>query len=134
MRINTNAHAGQFSLLLAVTNTAATPNNSQIEQNVVNQGGVPVIAGQTYALSFRAWQAGSGVSLVQNYRQNGPVFEARVCLTPDDTNKFSGFKWSSSQGPPKKVESGSLASASLVVDQRKPYTYVVPAVRRATGI
>lgn len=73
-------------------------------------------------------------SLVQTYRANGPVFEARVCLTPDATNKFSGFKWSSSQGPPKKIESGALATASLVVDERKPYTYVVPAVRRATGL
>lgn len=73
-------------------------------------------------------------SLVQTYRQNGPVFEARVCLTPDETNKFSGFRWSSSQGPPKKVDSGSMATSSLVVDQRKPYTYVVPAVRRATGL
>lgn len=73
-------------------------------------------------------------SLVQTYRQNGPVFEARVCLTPDEANKFSGFRWSSSQGPPKRVDSGSMATASLVVDQRKPYTYVVPAVRRATGL
>lgn len=73
-------------------------------------------------------------SLVQTYRQNGPVFESRVCLTPDDANKFSGFKWSSSLGPPKKIESGALATASLVVDKRKPYTYVIPAVRRATGL
>ena len=73
-------------------------------------------------------------SLVQDYRKNGPVVEARVCLSTDTTNKVNGFKWSSSLGPPKKIDSGALATTSLVVDSRKPYTYVIPAVRRATGM
>lgn len=73
-------------------------------------------------------------SLVQDYRKSGPVVEARVCLASDPTNTVNGFKWSSSLGPPKKIDSGALATTSLVVDSRRPYTYVVPAVRRATGM
>jgi HlyD family secretion protein len=72
--------------------------------------------------------------LVQSYNSEGPVFEARVCLDMDKDNKMNGFKWSSSTGPQKKIESGTLATASVVVDERRPYTYVVPAVRHAVGI
>jgi hypothetical protein len=53
---------------LAVTNPASSPNNSEIDQNVVNQGGPTVVPGQAYNFSFYAWQASAGVSLVQNYR------------------------------------------------------------------
>jgi HlyD family secretion protein len=73
-------------------------------------------------------------SLVRDYQAQGPVFEARVCLALDPKNTVNGLKWSSSQGPNKKIESGTLITASLVVDQRKPYTYVVPAVKKAVGM
>ena len=72
--------------------------------------------------------------LVQGFNSEGPVFEARVCLGLDKDNKANGFKWSSSTGPAKKIESGTLATASVVVDERRPYTYVVPTVRHAIGI
>ena len=64
----------------------------------------------------------------------GPVFEARICLAKDADNKVNPFKWSSSQGPPKSTEAGTTCTASMVVDEKKPYTYVIPAVRRAVGI
>ncbi len=68
MRVSTSSHGGQFSMSLAVTNPTASPNNSEIDQNLVNQGGFPVVPGQTYSFSFWAQQVSSGVSLVQNYR------------------------------------------------------------------
>lgn len=72
--------------------------------------------------------------LVQSYTEKGPVFEARVCLTFDPENKSNGLKWSSSTGPPKKIGSGALCQSSVVVDHKKPYTYVIPSVRRALGV
>jgi len=72
--------------------------------------------------------------LVHEFMAGGPVFEARVCLEPDPNNKVNPFKWSSSQGPPKSTEAGTTCSASMVVDERKPYTYVIPAVRATTGL
>ncbi len=72
--------------------------------------------------------------LVQTYGEEGPVFEARVCLEADPNNRANGFKWSSSRGPDRPVSSGVQCSASLVVDQRRPYTYVIPAIRRTVGI
>ena len=67
LRVNTDAHSGTYSMRLLVTNTASTANTSQIDQNVTAVGGTPVIASQTYTLSFWAKQISSGVSYVQNY-------------------------------------------------------------------
>lgn len=72
--------------------------------------------------------------LVQAFAAVGPVYEARVCLEKDPTNSRNGFRWSSGQGPAQQVSPGAPCSASLVVDERAPYTYVVPALRRATGL
>jgi HlyD family secretion protein len=72
--------------------------------------------------------------LVREFMGSGPVFEARVCLEPNPDNKVNPFKWSSSQGPPKGTDAGTTCSASMVVDERKPYTYVIPAVRRTVGL
>jgi len=72
--------------------------------------------------------------LVQSYNNQGPVFETRVCLAADATNMTNGFKWSSSTGPDRKITGGGQTQASLVVDARKPYTYVIPAIRRTVGI
>ena len=66
-RVSTDAHAGTYSMQLFVTNTAATANTSEIDQDVAAAGGLPVIPGQTYTLSFWAKQISSGVSYVQNY-------------------------------------------------------------------
>jgi HlyD family secretion protein len=72
--------------------------------------------------------------LVSAFAGGGPVVEARVCLQPDPTNTLNGFKWSSSTGPDKPIQSGSAVTASLVVDLRKPYTYVIPTVRKMVGL
>ena len=68
VRVNTSSHGGQFSMSLAVTNSASSPNSSEIDQNVAGQGGSPVVPGQAYNFSFWARQVSSGVSLVQNYK------------------------------------------------------------------
>jgi HlyD family secretion protein len=72
--------------------------------------------------------------LVQSYSEKGPVYEARVCLTSDPENKSNGLKWSSSTGPPKKISSGGLCQSSVVVDYRKPYSYVIPSIKKTLGV
>jgi HlyD family secretion protein len=72
--------------------------------------------------------------LVQSYSEKGPVYEARVCLTSDATNKLNGLKWSSSTGPAKRIGSGGLCQSSVVVDHRKPYTYVIPSIKKTLGV
>jgi HlyD family secretion protein len=72
--------------------------------------------------------------LVREFMERGPVFEARICLEKDPDNQVNPFKWSSSQGPPRGTEAGTTCTASIVVDEKKPYTYVIPAARRAVGL
>ncbi len=73
--------------------------------------------------------------LVQTFLQSGggAVFEARVCLELDPKNKANGFKWSST-GPNKPIDTGGACSASVVVDEKQPYTYIIPMVRRTVGL
>jgi beta-glucanase (GH16 family) len=70
LRVSTDANSGSYCMQLLVTNTAATANSSEIDENVNKAGGIPVIGGQTYTFSFWAKQISSGVSYVQNYGIN----------------------------------------------------------------
>lgn len=72
--------------------------------------------------------------LVQSYNEQGPVYESRVCLELDPANKANGYKWSSSRGPEKRIGNGTQCMASIVVEKRRPYTYVIPAIKRTLGI
>jgi HlyD family secretion protein len=72
--------------------------------------------------------------LVREFMAGGPVVEARVCLEADPSNRVNPFKWSSSQGPPRGTEAGTTCYVSVVVAERKPYTYVIPAARRSVGL
>lgn len=72
-------------------------------------------------------------ALVQAYLQGGPVFEARVCLEADPSNKANGLKWSTSRGPDRPVGAGVQCAASLEVDRRRPIAFVIPAAKQALG-
>ena len=43
----------------------------------------------------------------------------------------SGYAWSSSSGPPFKIDGGTPVTVSIVVDRRPPITKVLPLVRGA---
>jgi HlyD family secretion protein len=46
----------------------------------------------------------------------------------------SGFKWTSSSGPPLEVGSGTDCIVQVVVEKRKPITYVIPTVKQTLGL
>jgi hypothetical protein len=52
-------------------------------------------------------------------------------MTTNDTP--SGYRWSSSSGPPFRIDRGTRLTAAVVVERRKPYTYVLPSLRQAIG-
>jgi hypothetical protein len=66
-RISSDFHSGASCISISVTNTAATPNTSEVQQGLSYAGGGPVSAGNTYNFSFWAKQIGSGISYVQQY-------------------------------------------------------------------
>jgi HlyD family secretion protein len=51
-----------------------------------------------------------------------------------DEHTFSGYRWSSSQGPPLKIQSGTRAAAYITVASRRPIEMVVPLLRESTGL
>jgi HlyD family secretion protein len=70
--------------------------------------------------------------LVQSITAAGPVTEVRIDLDPAPT--ASGFKWSSREGPPLKISSGTLCSAQIVTAHDRPITLVVPMVKAKLGL
>lgn len=70
--------------------------------------------------------------LVETLMGKSAPIECIAELIPDPSTP-SGYKWSSSKGPPTQIYSGTLASASVVVENRSPISYVLPVVKRAVG-
>ncbi len=59
-------------------------------------------------------------------------YEVHADLLPDP-GSLSRYRWSSSGGPPIRIQSGTLASANVVLERRRPIVMVIPQLRRHTG-
>jgi HlyD family secretion protein len=70
--------------------------------------------------------------LVQELLGQGTKIEVHVGLTADAKTP-SGYAWSSSSGPPFKVDGGTRVMVSVVVDRKAPISYVLPIVKGALG-
>lgn len=62
-----------------------------------------------------------------------PQVEVFIELEEDSTNR-SGYKWSSSKGPSINLDSGTLSTVQVLVEERAPITYILPFLRSTTGI
>ncbi|MEG4817378.1 NHLP bacteriocin system secretion protein [Microcoleus sp. K5-D4] len=51
-----------------------------------------------------------------------------------DPNTISGYKWSSSNGPPLKISPGTTALVRVQIGQLAPISYVIPIFRSLTGV
>lgn len=54
-------------------------------------------------------------------------------LEPSSTT-FSGFKWSSSGGPPLKISAGTTTQVKINIGELAPISYVIPIFRSLTGV
>ena len=63
---------------------------------------------------------------------SGAQLAVKASLVRDPATE-SGFKWSSSKGPPTKVVTGTLCSALVVVEKKRPISYVLPILKQALG-
>ena len=59
--------------------------------------------------------------------------EVVATLFPDETTT-SRFRWSSSEGPPHEVFTGTICSASVIVEEKRPISYVLPIFKEALGV
>jgi HlyD family secretion protein len=66
--------------------------------------------------------------LVETLAGADAPYEVRADLIVDP-NTPSQYRWSSSQGPPQRIRSGTLAAASVVVAYRRPIQLLLPVLR-----
>jgi HlyD family secretion protein len=59
--------------------------------------------------------------------------EMRVKLLPNP-NTVSGFQWSTLEGAPQRISSGTRLSVSVEVERRRPVTFVLPKIKEMLGL
>lgn len=64
--------------------------------------------------------------LVQALNVGTAPIEVHIELLPDSST-VSGFQWSSPEGPPTTVESGTLGTATVITGQQHPISFVLPS-------
>ena len=70
--------------------------------------------------------------LAESMDSGGKTYLARINLA-EDTNSVSGFKWWFGGGPQFRVNAGTFAEVEIVLNERAPVTFVVPALRQLVG-
>jgi len=65
--------------------------------------------------------------------QGSPQMEIRAMLELDESTP-SGYKWSSSSGPPLTISDGTTITAIAKIEERAPITFLLPILREWTGI
>jgi len=69
-------------------------------------------------------------SIVKSLSSSGPVIALKVELIPSDGNP-SGFEWSSKNGPDAKILGGTICFGYVVVERRRPISFVAPMLRKS---
>lgn len=71
-------------------------------------------------------------TLVQSFSKDGAPYEVRVDVIEGDTP--SGYAWSSRQGPPLTLRSGTTLASDITVREQAPVSLIIPLLRKATGL
>lgn len=78
-------------------------------------------------------ELGGDEHLVQGLLSEGSAIEF-VADLEEDPSTPSGFRWSSSQGPDVKLESGTLCQTSIVLERVRPISLLVPFLKKQAGL
>ncbi|MEO8620010.1 MAG: NHLP bacteriocin system secretion protein, partial [bacterium] len=111
----------------------------QIAPSTVKQEEYGLMLGRvTYVSDFPATSRGmrrvlKNDQLISGLAGNSSPYEVHVDLIVDPSTE-SQFKWSSSKGPPLKIQSGTLATGNIEIASRRPLSMVLPILRQATGL
>lgn len=63
----------------------------------------------------------------------GLPLEVRVVLTRSD-HTFSGYEWTSSDGPPTVITAGTLCSGSVTIHSQRPVELLIPFIKKRLGL
>jgi HlyD family secretion protein len=72
-------------------------------------------------------------TLITQFTSAGSVYEVRVRPLKDPTTP-TGFKWTSREGPPIQIGSGTLLRVQIPVQEKRPIELVIPTVRKWLGV
>jgi HlyD family secretion protein len=75
----------------------------------------------------------NNAALVRELTRNGPPLAVEVQLLRDAATK-SGYRWSSRTGAAVELTSGTLATGTFVVENKRPISLLIPLLREMAGI
>lgn len=71
-------------------------------------------------------------SLVKELTGGSAPLEVVVDLK--EAQNTSGYEWSSPLGPPVGIYGGTMCSGSIIIDKKRPISYVIPLVKEKLGL
>lgn len=71
--------------------------------------------------------------LVEMFSANGPPIAVHAELEVDHYTD-SGYKWTSGEGPPTRIEGGTTTVGSVTVEGRTPISLVIPYLKQKLGL
>lgn len=108
---------------------------AQISPSTVKQEKYGFIKGMvTYVSEFPSTAQGmmrylQNEALVRGLSQGGAPIEVHADLIPDPRT-ISGYKWSSSSGPPMSIDTGTLTYATVTISKQRPINLVIPIFKK----
>lgn len=74
-------------------------------------------------------------SLLESVRgpQDAPLIEVSTSLKRD-ADTISGYDWGGGEGPNIQITAGTTTNVRVLVEERRPISYVIPILRDLTGI
>lgn len=104
----------------------------EIDVSTVNVQEFGFITGHVHQISQYAVSKQNIANVIKNdglanYLTGGNEVVIQVLITPDlNPNTISGFKWSSGDGPPIKITTGTICNLRTIVERVRPFYYVLP--------
>ncbi len=65
--------------------------------------------------------------------EQGASLEVRIDMVAD-ASTVSGYKWSSAQGPPFKIGSGTFCTGSITVKKQRPIDMIIPMAKNTLAL
>lgn len=112
---------------------------AQISPSTVKKEEYGYMLGRVVSVSeYPATAEGMMVSLgskelVSKLSGEGAPLEVRIDVVTDEST-VSGYKWSSSKGPPLTINSGTLCAGTVTVREMRPIRMVIPMVKKALSV
>lgn len=106
------------------TKVQIAPSNVRTEKSGYLLGTISSIS-QFPATSASIVSSVKSQELAQAISADGPSIKLEVTLDSDQ-NTVSGYKWTTTDGPNLKLNSGTLFNATLILDEQQPINLVLP--------